>query len=750
MVIKDSLISLIAVFFVASICFAQNSKENINLNPDPEGSPWFIDGYQESVNKVFISKEKIEKISNTLLMKKDALPVRIDHSFSTYMRPVFSQDGGSCGSASRICYMFGYEINNYRNADASLRENIFPSHFTWMLTGQNSSKEQMAIFNGVPNSIDYGGDTYSKIFGKSGIGWPTDESDYGWMDGFDRWRNAMDNRLESNSFLSLSTPENLEILKSWMHDHHGDATFNEGGVAGAGVAIGNVTIVKIPSGLHEAGKDIVKKWGSQVDHGTTWSGYDDNIEYDFNGDGEITNDIDINNDGKVDMADWERGALIMLNSWGSSWGNSGTVYVPYRLLKINNMEAEFYHIRKDYSPKLVMKIKMTFSNRSAMNIRIGIAPSHDAESPERKVFCHHFINAGNGDVPMLGRWADGIMHEEAMEFGLDLTDVVKGYDLSQPYKLFFIVKPNIKEFTYGKIEALSVLDYTESLQGEEIVAEISRPVIIADGLYHNYSINMLGTSGTKPEYTFISQSGMTIKYCDSEETVGEDGAVANAIDGDPTTIWHTEWSSSTPSLPHELQIDLNDKYLVGQVQYLPRQDGGVNGRIADYEVYVSLDGDNWGESVATGTFENSSSEQSVIFPEKEGRYVRLVALSEVNGKDYTSIAELNILQKSTTTLIADDESTPLNYKLLQNYPNPFNPSTSIRFDLPIESKVRLKVFDILGNLVKVLADNEFPAGKYQVNWDGTNLNGENVVSGLYFYSLSSDAFNKSKKMILLK
>jgi hypothetical protein len=70
----------------------------------------------------------------------------------------------------------------------------------------------------------------------------------------------------------------------------------------------------------------------------------------------------------------------------------------------------------------------------------------------------------------------------------------------------------------------------------------------------------------------------------------------------------------------------------------------VNGRIKDWEFYVSTDGANWGSAVATGTFVNSVAEKEISFTPKTGQYVRLRALSEVNNNTWTSMAEITVLQ----------------------------------------------------------------------------------------------------------
>lgn len=95
--------------------------------------------------------------------------------------------------------------------------------------------------------------------------------------------------------------------------------------------------------------------------------------------------------------------------------------------------------------------------------------------------------------------------------------------------------------------------------------------------------------------------------------------------------------------------------------------------------------------------------------------------------------------------------TPDDYVLEQNYPNPFNPATSIRFSLPIQKKISLTVYDMLGNEVKTLIDNqELEKGVYEITWDGTNNFGSTVASGQYIYSLKYGNFSKSLKMTLLK
>ncbi|HMQ99313.1 MAG TPA: T9SS type A sorting domain-containing protein [Ignavibacteria bacterium] len=93
---------------------------------------------------------------------------------------------------------------------------------------------------------------------------------------------------------------------------------------------------------------------------------------------------------------------------------------------------------------------------------------------------------------------------------------------------------------------------------------------------------------------------------------------------------------------------------------------------------------------------------------------------------------------------------PERFELTQNYPNPFNPVTRFKFSLPKESDVQIVVFDIMGRVVSVLANGKYNAGKYEVDWNGTNSMNNQVASGVYFYKIVAGSYTDVKKMIMLK
>ncbi|MBN2070296.1 MAG: T9SS type A sorting domain-containing protein [Candidatus Krumholzibacteriota bacterium] len=108
-----------------------------------------------------------------------------------------------------------------------------------------------------------------------------------------------------------------------------------------------------------------------------------------------------------------------------------------------------------------------------------------------------------------------------------------------------------------------------------------------------------------------------------------------------------------------------------------------------------------------------------------------------------------VLRELTTSTVGDEDLPPLTL-LSQNYPNPFNPVTNISFTLRRPSNISLKIFDLSGAHIVTLARGYFQAGTFTRRWNGMNDHGEKVSSGLYFYRLSTDGIDMTRKMVLLR
>lgn len=452
-----------------------------------------------------VNQRDISRMKKRMAIRRaEGKPQRPDHwnnALSKAFPPVMNQSAGSCGSASRIYYMFAHEINAARWADGSKPENIYPTHFTWLLTWvDQQGKEIIAQHNGIPNSTVYGGSTYSELFGYQDC--DDGQNNYGWMQGYDKWFHAMHNRItgSANFADALDTEEGREIVKNYLWNHCGDERYSTGGIVGVGVASGltDGTIPKTATNdaIGVTGMYYVKNWGTSVDHALTIVGYDDRIEFDLDGNG-------IKGETNKD----EVGAWIIVNSWGSGWKNGGFIYCPYAEARpVKNgtgyWAPEYYTPRWDYRPLRTLKVRMDYDHRSEIALWVGVASNTSATKPEKETFLRHFYYSGLGKgatrnpapaIPMLGKWADGELHSEPMEFGYDLTDLTDGFDTTKPLKYFFRVETESFAAGSGTIYDASIIDYTIDREGVET------PFQIADGG------QTIANKGKKTTITTIAQ-----------------------------------------------------------------------------------------------------------------------------------------------------------------------------------------------------------------------------------------------------
>ena len=126
-------------------------------------------------------------------------------------------------------------------------------------------------------------------------------------------------------------------------------------------------------------------------------------------------------------------------------------------------------------------------------------------------------------------------------------------------------------------------------------------------------------------------------------------------------------------------------------------------------------------------------------------------LTTVNYSDITA-QQIQLIDGSVdiTVGVQGPAGRPEAFALLQNYPNPFNPETEIRYALPRPSAVRLSLFNLTGQQVRVLVDAAQPAGWHRVRWDGRDSAGKRLPSGFYFYHLQADGFSATRRLLLLR
>ncbi len=164
--------------------------------------------------------------------------------------------------------------------------------------------------------------------------------------------------------------------------------------------------------------------------------------------------------------------------------------------------------------------------------------------------------------------------------------------------------------------------------------------------------------------------------------------------------------------------------------------------LANCRIILSQNGEVLSELIADA--DGKTKVDRILDP--TGLY-RLTALT-----DGACVAMADFIPSLITGVDDEDTDSPLpdQFALRQNYPNPFNPNTTISYDLPTTARVRLVVYNLLGQVVTVLAQGIQPAGSYSVTWDGDDRNGAPLASGVYFYRLETDRFTSIRKMIMMK
>ncbi|MFH1118853.1 MAG: T9SS type A sorting domain-containing protein [Bacteroidota bacterium] len=401
------------------------------------------------------------------------LPYMADNSTQPYLRPVFTQMGASCGQAASVGYNFCYEINRARNLPADTSVNQYPDHFVWNFMNATTPYygDGVSYFHTFDILYDAGNPT-EDIYGPI-----TMDDNYYWMNGYDGYFQAMQNRISGVNSIHAGTPEGLQTLKHWLHNHlEGSAT---GGVAN--FYAGYLNYLTIPPGTPEAGKFINIMFYQYATHALTIVGYNDSVRYDVNSDGRFTNDLDITGDGIVDMADWEIGALKYVNSYGKDWANSGFCYMLYRALAIPYGEGGIWnnsvHILNPeitYQPSLTIKATIRHNKRGRIRLSAGISADTSRLYPE------HTRDFSIFNFQGLDYYMAGNNHQsgKTLEFGLDISSLLSYSKPGSPFRIFLITDEKDPDGSGdGMLVNFSVIDYSGETPEEFKCDDMPVPVV---------------------------------------------------------------------------------------------------------------------------------------------------------------------------------------------------------------------------------------------------------------------------------
>ena len=172
----------------------------------------------------------------------------------------------------------------------------------------------------------------------------------------------------------------------------------------------------------------------------------------------------------------------------------------------------------------------------------------------------------------------------------------------------------------------------------------------------------------------------------------------------------------------------------------------------DLFVCFNLHDGKWTNPVSLGKPINSNKNERFPAVSPDGKYLFFTRSDDDydEGVLWVSAEIIDSIGAALTDVKKDGFGKTKNFKLNQNYPNPFNPSTVIKYQISENNNVKLKIYDSLGQEIKTLVDSFQNIGEYSVVWNATDYNNNPVCSGVYFYSLISDASTVQKKMMLVK
>jgi hypothetical protein len=298
--------------------------------------------------------------------------------------------------------------------------------------------------------------------------------------------------------------------------------------------------------------------------------------------------------------------------------------------------------------------------------------------------------------------------------------------------------PSLELYTQG----LGPATYGFSQSGRQYIATVADP-LGKEGLF-----SVVGLDDSS--HQFFVNSGYTVAWPNvlprPAEIYGPGGNCALSIDRLDTLMQKLLiLSSDFPPMMEGLEIDAERGGQVHSVCSYPEQ-GGLLG-----ENYITI-------RYALDDLENTSQDSLQVFRWNSVSQQWELIGGEVDTINNEIVAQITTLGTyaafSTSTTDVPDEpewqSRPSDFSVSQNYPNPFNPITTIEYSLPKDCHTEITIYNLLGHKVKVLVNEQQRVGHHTATWDGTDKEGDEVASGIYFYRIEADEFSQSKKMLLLK
>jgi hypothetical protein len=392
---------------------------SFNVNPDPDGEPWIVIPFRMTSERKAILDAIPEWKPAKGLAKSASLPRAVNHFTEPEFRPIFNQIGGSCSAASGTGYVYTWEANILTGAPGQTNRCMYFYGYNFLNSGNSENgiwwydAWDIMKYTGCVREADWP----SKLGSEKGTEWATTYAAY---------HNA--NFDKCSTYYKITNPGSaagLIKVKQWLYDHgRGDA---KGGCLemNAGIDFAERTVA---SGSAEAGSKIATKFdGPNTIHAMTYAGYNDDVYLDAN----------------------NKGALLLVNSWGTSFGTKGTMWIPYNLF-VNETEVYCLEVVK-HIPRLEFKVSLQSYGKSGGSFTSGFAASTTASAATT--------------TQTYGKAFSGNSGTFTGEIGLDITKAWPAFSQNNASGKFFLQSKGT-----GTISALSLMLYDET--GKNLLKEI--------------------------------------------------------------------------------------------------------------------------------------------------------------------------------------------------------------------------------------------------------------------------------------
>jgi Tol biopolymer transport system component len=252
-------------------------------------------------------------------------------------------------------------------------------------------------------------------------------------------------------------------------------------------------------------------------------------------------------------------------------------------------------------------------------------------------------------------------------------------------------------------------------------------------------------------YAHWSPDCQKIAFCSNRDgnfeiySMTADGSNPMRLTNNASNDWTPKWSPNGQKIVFVSERDGNREI------YVMNPDGSNQKRITNhFAMDIEPDWSHDGSKMIFVSDRNGNQDIYIALLSEESDIIQCIQITNDPSSDRHPVWQ----PRKNPTLVKESghlfNSLPEEFELFQNYPNPFNSSTTIRYHLSQPGKLKLHIFDTLGRLVHTLIDHQQPAGDYQISWDGTDINGLQVSTGVYLCQLTADRYSFTNKLILIK